>query len=40
VIPVSDGFMGQQLIVVEKGLDGTIKREPILPVAFVPLVRR
>lgn len=40
VIPVSDGFMGQQLVVVEKGMDGTISREPILPVAFVPLVRQ
>ena len=39
VIPVSDGFIGQQLMVVEKGLDGSISREPILPVAFVPLVR-
>ncbi len=39
VIPVSDGFMGQQLMVVEKGMDGVISREPILPVAFVPLVR-
>ncbi len=40
VIPVSDGFMGQQLMVVEKGLDGTIDRAPLLPVAFVPLVRK
>ena len=40
VIPVSDGFMGQQLLVVEKGMDGTISREPVLPVAFVPLVRK
>lgn len=39
VIPVSDGFVGQQLMVVEKGMDGTISREPLLPVAFVPLVR-
>ncbi len=40
VIPISNGFMGQELIVVEKGLDGRLKREPILPVAFVPLVRK
>ena len=40
VIPVSDGYMGQELIVVEKGLDGELTRRPILPVAFVPLVRR
>lgn len=40
VIPVSDGFIGQQLMVVEKGEDGTIHREPVLPVAFVPLVRK
>jgi protein-L-isoaspartate(D-aspartate) O-methyltransferase len=40
VIPVSDGFMGQQLMVVEKAMDGTISREPVLPVAFVPLVRQ
>ncbi len=39
VIPVSDGFLGQQLLIVEKQNDGTISREPILPVAFVPLVR-
>ena len=40
VIPVNDGFMGQQLMVVEKGMDGTVSREPVLPVAFVPLVRQ
>ncbi|MEN8169683.1 MAG: protein-L-isoaspartate(D-aspartate) O-methyltransferase [Pseudomonadota bacterium] len=40
VIPVSDGFMGQQLLVVKKGEDGVIQREPVLPVAFVPLVRK
>jgi protein-L-isoaspartate(D-aspartate) O-methyltransferase len=40
VIPISNGFMGQELIVVEKGMDGTISREPVLPVAFVPLVRK
>ncbi len=38
VIPVSEGYMGQELIVVEKGLDGSTNREPVLPVAFVPLV--
>lgn len=38
VLPVGNQLMGQQLIVVEKGADGTLKRESILPVAFVPLV--
>jgi protein-L-isoaspartate(D-aspartate) O-methyltransferase len=40
IIPVSDGFVGQQLLVVEKGADGVLRREPLLPVAFVPLVRQ
>lgn len=40
VIPVSDGFIGQQLMVVEKGMSGDLLREPLLPVAFVPLVRQ
>ncbi len=39
VIPVDDGLMNQQLLVVEKGLDGSLTRFPILPVAFVPLTR-
>ncbi len=39
VIPVSDGFLGQQLMVVQKGLDEKFTRTPVLPVAFVPLVR-
>ncbi len=39
VIPVDDGLMNQQLLVVEKGQDGSLTRFPILPVAFVPLTR-
>lgn len=39
VIPVNDGFMRQQLIVLEKSRDGEIIRTPVLPVAFVPLTR-
>lgn len=40
VIPVGNSLMGQQLLVVEKGLDGVARHEPLLPVAFVPLVRK
>jgi protein-L-isoaspartate(D-aspartate) O-methyltransferase len=39
VIPVGDSFMGQQLVVLEKGHDGEITETPVLPVAFVPLTR-
>jgi len=37
VIPVGAAFMVQQLMLVEKGLDGTVSTRQILPVAFVPL---
>jgi protein-L-isoaspartate(D-aspartate) O-methyltransferase len=37
VIPVGGPFLTQQLMLVEKGEDGTIKTRQILPVAFVPL---
>ncbi|SCK60457.1 protein-L-isoaspartate(D-aspartate) O-methyltransferase [Variovorax sp. HW608] len=37
VIPVGAAFMVQQLMLVEKNPDGTIKTRQILPVAFVPL---
>lgn len=37
VVPVGGGFRGQQLIRVRKDLEGNTTREPILPVAFVPL---
>jgi protein-L-isoaspartate(D-aspartate) O-methyltransferase len=37
VIPVGASFMVQQLMLVEKNLDGTVSNRQILPVAFVPL---
>ena len=37
VIPVGAAFMVQQLMLVEKRLDGTVSTRQILPVAFVPL---
>jgi len=37
VIPVGASFMVQQLMLVEKNLDGTISSRQILPVRFVPL---
>jgi protein-L-isoaspartate(D-aspartate) O-methyltransferase len=37
VIPVGAAFMVQQLMLVEKHLDGTVSTRQILPVAFVPL---
>ncbi|NTW37903.1 MAG: protein-L-isoaspartate(D-aspartate) O-methyltransferase [Syntrophobacteraceae bacterium] len=37
VIPVGGPFMTQQLLLVEKGEDGTTRTRQILPVAFVPL---
>jgi protein-L-isoaspartate(D-aspartate) O-methyltransferase len=37
VIPVGASFMVQQLMLVEKNLDGTISSRQILPVNFVPL---
>ena len=37
VIPVGAAFMVQQLLLVEKHLDGTVSTQQILPVAFVPL---
>jgi protein-L-isoaspartate(D-aspartate) O-methyltransferase len=37
VIPVGAAFMVQQLMLVEKNLDGTLSTRQILPVAFVPL---
>jgi protein-L-isoaspartate(D-aspartate) O-methyltransferase len=40
VIPVGAAFMVQQLILVEKRSDGTIRTEALLPVAFVPLTRQ
>ena len=37
VIPVGPAFLVQQLMLVEKNLDGTVSTRQILPVAFVPL---
>jgi protein-L-isoaspartate(D-aspartate) O-methyltransferase len=37
VIPVGAAFMVQQLMLVEKNLDGTVSTRQILPVSFVPL---
>jgi protein-L-isoaspartate(D-aspartate) O-methyltransferase len=40
VIPVGAIFLVQQLLLVEKLSDGTIRTEALLPVAFVPLTRQ
>jgi len=40
VIPVGAAFMVQQLMLIEKALDGTVSTRQILPVAFVPLTGR
>jgi protein-L-isoaspartate(D-aspartate) O-methyltransferase len=37
VIPVGAAFMVQQMMLVEKNLDGTVSTRQILPVSFVPL---
>jgi len=37
VIPVGASFLVQQLMLVEKNADGTVRTRQILPVAFVPL---
>src|SRR6185436_11322565 len=37
VIPVGAAFMVQQMMLVEKNLDGTVSTRQILPVTFVPL---
>jgi len=39
VIPVGAAFLVQQLMLIEKRADGTIRTEALLPVAFVPLTR-
>ena len=39
VIPLGERPMGQQLMVLEKGLAGEISEISVLPVAFVPLTR-
>ena len=37
VIPVGSGWLGQELVVVDKRPDGTLARRTVLPVRFVPL---
>jgi len=37
VIPVASGAWGEQLTLVEKAADGSVRRREILPVRFVPL---
>jgi protein-L-isoaspartate(D-aspartate) O-methyltransferase len=39
VIPVGEAHGHQELLLVEKALDGSVHTNPILPVAFVPLTR-
>lgn len=38
VIPVGSRFMVQQLVLVEKEMNGTVRTRQLLPVRFVPLV--
>jgi protein-L-isoaspartate(D-aspartate) O-methyltransferase len=40
VIPIGAAFLVQQLMLIEKLADGSIRTEALLPVAFVPLVGR
>ena len=39
VIPVGSGPFGQQLLLIEKGADGQVRRKEVLPVRFVPMVK-
>jgi protein-L-isoaspartate(D-aspartate) O-methyltransferase len=39
VIPIGAAFLTQQLMLVEKAADGTVRTEALLPVSFVPLTR-
>ena len=40
VIPIGAAFLVQELMLIEKLADGSIRTEALLPVAFVPLVGR
>ena len=40
IIPIGAAFLVQQLMLIEKLADGSIRTEALLPVAFVPLVGR
>jgi protein-L-isoaspartate(D-aspartate) O-methyltransferase len=39
VIPIGAAFLTQELILVEKLANGTVRTEAVLPVSFVPLTR-
>ncbi len=39
VLPLGDTLFGQTLVLIEKAADGAVRRNNLLPVAFVPLVR-
>jgi protein-L-isoaspartate(D-aspartate) O-methyltransferase len=39
IIPIGNAFAAQQLMLVEKGEDGTITTRQVLPVQFVPFTR-
>ena len=39
VIPIGAAFATQQLMLIEKLLDGTLTTRQLLPVRFVPLTR-
>lgn len=39
IIPVGGQLFGQELIVIDKDIDGTIRQDELLPVRFVPLTR-
>ncbi len=39
VAPVGRTLLGQELVVVEKGLDGNTRERSVFPVRFVPMVR-
>jgi protein-L-isoaspartate(D-aspartate) O-methyltransferase len=40
VIPVGTSFLTQQLMLIEKRLDGSVVSRQMLPVRFVPLTGR
>ena len=39
VAPVGGSVFGQELVMIDKGADGKIRRNPGIPVRFVPMVR-
>ena len=40
VAPVGSGAFGQDLIVIEKAADGKLRRRSVIPVMFVPMVKK